>query len=188
MLLEPSDWTYATGATGAVGIAFVAASGGAVYVADPAGTVHRLIFGGLGAGWSFGFRAPKGLKLPTIPRVLKPTIRGKSTAGAGSITDFPSGGAVFRAASRKGRELTLSDIRGGIMFVEGGLGLIGGGSGDAMLFGMNPVLLVAALSNPALSLLMVRAMQTAEGAMIFGGVNVGVQAGGGVAGLVGYMH
>ncbi len=27
MLLEPSDWTYATGATGAVGIAFVAASG-----------------------------------------------------------------------------------------------------------------------------------------------------------------
>lgn len=36
MLLEPSDWTYATGATGAVGIAFVAASGGAVYLADPA--------------------------------------------------------------------------------------------------------------------------------------------------------
>ncbi|MBD8547619.1 hypothetical protein [Sphingomonas sp. CFBP 8760] len=86
MLLGPSDWTYATGATGAVGIAFVAASGG------------------------------------------------------------------------------------------------------AMLFGMNPVLLVAALSNPALSLLMVRAIQTAEGAMIFGGINVGVQAGGGVAGLVGYMH
>jgi hypothetical protein len=109
-------------------------------------------------------------------------------AGAGSITDFPSGGSLFRAASRKGRELALSDIQGGIMFVEGGLGLIAGGSGDAMLFGMNPILLIAALSNPALSPLMARAIQTAEGAMIFGGVNLGVQAGGGVAGLVGYMY
>ena len=179
MFMEPSAWGYNTGATGGLGVAFVAMSGGAIYLDDPKGKTQRFLFGGLGAGWSFGFKIPK------LPKVQ---IRGKSVAGAFSTKSIPSGGWVFRSAKLGRRELTVADIQGAVVFVEGAIGLIAGASGDAMLFGINPVMLLAGLSNPALSFLTDRAIADARGAVVFGGLNVGVQAGGGIAGLAGYMY
>ncbi|TCP71724.1 hypothetical protein [Sphingomonas sp. PP-CE-1G-424] len=179
MFFEPSKWTYETGATGGIGIAIVAVSGGAIFLKSPKGNVERFVFGGLGAGWSAGFKIPK------MPKVA---IRGKNVAGAVSTKDFPSVGWVFRSAKLGNRDLTADDIRGAVVFVEGGLGLIGGAAVDGMLFGINPVMLLAGITNPALSMLTSRAIADAAGAVIFGGLNVGVQAGGGIAGLVGYMR
>ena len=178
--LEPSRWRYETGATGGIGIEFVALSGGAIYLDDPTGKVERFFFGGLGAGLSFGFK---------IPKLPKLQLRGRSLAGAGSTKDFPSRGRVWKRSRFNSRELTKADIQGAVVFVEGAIGLGVGASGDAMLFGINPVLLALAISNPMLqSILMPQALSTATGAMAFLGLNAGPQAGGGIAGLVGYMR
>lgn len=131
-MFQNSQWTYNTGAAG---LAVIAASGGAVYLNDPAQKTHRMLFGGLGAGLSLGFR---------IPRMPSPKVRGNALAGAGSVTDFPSGGRSMRS-DKIGRKLQRGDFRGAVLFVD------------------------------------------ATGVLMMAGMNVGVQAGGGVAGLVGYM-
>ena len=121
------------------------------------------------------------------PESAQVQIRGKGVAGAFSTKAIPSGGLVFRSAGLGPRELTTADFQGAIVFVEAAVGLIAGASGDAMLFGINPVLLMAGAASPVLSFLTQQAIDGAKGAVVFGGLNVGVQAGGGVAGLVGYM-
>ncbi len=182
MFFEHSQWTYDTGATGGVGIAFVAASGGAIYLKDPRGNQHTFYYGGLGAGFSGGFKIPK------LGRIPQPRIKGTSVSAAGSAKFFKSGGLVFKSERLGSTELTKADIQGAVVFVEGALGLIAGASGDAMLFGINPVMLAAGLATPALSFLVNRAISNARGALLMGGVNVGPQAGWGIAGLVGYLH
>lgn len=177
--LQPSRWKYDTGATGGIGIEFVAASGGAIYLDAPSGKVERFFFGGLGAGLSFGFK---------IPKLPKFQLRGKSVVGAASTKSFPSRGLVWKRSKLRGRELTRADIQGAVVFIEGALGLGVGASGDAMLFGINPILLGLALTNPILQpILLPQALETSTGAMAFAGLNVGIQAGGGIAGMAGYL-
>ncbi len=84
-----------------------------------------------------------------------------------------------------GGELARRDIRGGCLFVEGGLGFAWGGAGDAMIFGMDPLALVAAVASPAM---MARALATATGYLLWYGVNFGFQAGGGITGYVGLLY
>ncbi len=180
MELEPSAWKYATSASGALGVGFIAASGGTLYLTDPAGRTQHFYYGGLGGGVGFGVRLPK------IPR---PSFRGSSVSGTGAATAFPSTGIIYKARSIGRRELTPGDIQGAVMFVEGGLGLGVGGAGTSMIFGINTALMIAAALSPVVSTLLVnRAMATATGVMVFAGVNAGLQAGGGVAGLVGYLR
>jgi hypothetical protein len=181
MFYEASQWSYDTGATGGLGIGYFAASGGAVYLKAPDGSPQRFIFGGIGAGLSGKIKIPK-VKLPNV------AIKGKAVAGAFSTKSLPSGGLIFRSAKFGNRELTVHDIRGAVLFIEGAAGLIVGVSGDAMLFGMNPLMLATGLANPAMSFLTAQAMADAAGVMLFGGINVGVQAGYGIAALVGYMY
>jgi hypothetical protein len=177
-MFQDSRWTYNTGATGAAGLAVIAASGGAIYLNDPAQKTHRMLFGGLGADLSLGFR---------IPRMPTPKVRGNALAGAGSVIDFPSTGRIMRS-DKLGREPQRGDFRGAVLFVEGGGGLIAGGSGTAMLFGINSALLLANVASPILSAMFLdNAIDDATGVLMMAGMNVGVQAGGGVAGLVGYM-
>jgi len=54
-------------------------------------------------------------------------------------------------SDKLGRELQRGDFRGAVLFVEGGGGLIAGGSGTAMLFGINSALLLANVASPILS-------------------------------------
>lgn len=177
--LVPSQWTYDTGATGGVGIGFIAGAGGALYFRGPGGEQQIFHFGALGAGLSFG------VKLPKLP---KPQIRGKGLSGAGSVTQLPSVGRLWKRSWFGQRELTRNDIQGAIVFLEGALGLGVGGSGDVMLFGINSAALAgAAAASRIMPGLLDDALNTATGAVAFVGVNVGLQAGGGIAGLVGYM-
>jgi len=69
---------------------------------------------------------------------------------------------------------------------EAGVGLVGGASGSAMLFGLDPGLLamVAARMTPMGSILLphdstVRLLRSAKGVITAAGLNVGLQAGGG---------
>ena len=181
--LARSAWTYETGATGGLGIEFVAISGGALYLNDPAGGQPVYYFGALGAGLSFGFKIPK------LPKVQ---VRGKSVSAAGSIKQLPSGGTIWKRSHFGNRDLSRTDIQGAVVFLEGAIGLGIGVSGDAMLFGINAAALAGAIAASAAmplvsSYAIDAALNTATGAMVFGGLNVGPQAGGGIAGLVGYM-
>ena len=77
------------------------------------------------------------------------------------------------------------------MYVELGAGVIAGGSGTAILFGLDPKLLAAvalASASPltaALGASMSRQLlQSSRGALLMAGVNVGAQFGGGGAGAL----
>ena len=181
LFIRPSSWSYKTAANGGVGVAFVVASGGNIELYDPTGRVVNFWYGGLGAGWSFGFKIPK-VKLPTLK------VRGLPVGAAGALKAFPSGGAIFMTDSFQQKELTHSDIQGAIVFIDGGIGALLGVGGTAILFGINPALLALALASPTMPFLLQSALSSAKGVLVMGGVAVSVQAGGGIGGLVGYLH
>ncbi len=183
--LKSSRWNYVTGNGGSATVAVFAAGGGSITLQGPDESTEVLRYGGLGAGLGLGARLPRFGKIE-----LK--VRGQSVGGAGAVEALPSRGIVLAAESVGARELTREDFNGACVYAEGGLGLVAGGSGTAMLFGLDAAelaLLIAAMSNPAGQVLAYglkqRVLRSAKGAIFFAGVNVGAQAGGGVAGFVG---
>lgn len=180
-LYHHSDWTFDTSAGGGIGIGIFAMSGGLVRLKDPAGNPQSFYYAGIGGGLS------EGLKIPKLPKITMPKIGGKGVGGAMSTTDFPSYGVVYRKSVFAGQELTRGDIQGATIYFEGGAGLIAGISGSIMFFGMNraifagmTTIVLAPVVGPAL-------FASSTGVVIFGGANVGYQAGGGIAGLIGTM-
>lgn len=174
-----------TGNGGSATVAVFAGGGGTVTLQRPDGGNQVLRYGGLGVGLGFGARLPRFGKID-----LK--VRGQSVGGAGAVEALPSTGIVFAAESIGARDLSREDFNGACLYVEGGLGVVAGGSGTAMLFGLNAAelaLLFAAMSSPAGQVIAYgmsqRVLKTAKGAIFFAGVNVGAQAGGGAAGFVG---
>jgi len=185
--LKSSEWQYVTGNGGSATVAVFAGGGGTITLRRPDGGNEVLRYGGLGAGVGFGAKLPRFGKID-----LK--IRGQSVGAAGAVEALPATGIVFAAESIGARELTREDFNGACLYVEGGLGLVAGASGTAMLFGVSAAdlaLLIAAMSNPAGQMvafgLAQRVIASAHGVIFFAGVNVGAQAGGGVAGFVGGM-
>lgn len=112
-------------------------------------------------------------------------IKGKSVGGVGPAEAFPSDGAIFVADDLVAGDLTRDHIVGPCMYVEAGGGVALGVSATAMLLGLDPKLLAAVmLSNatPATNLtispiLTRKLMQSANGALLMGGANLGIQAG-----------
>ncbi len=176
---KESAWKFVTSSSGGLGIEFFAAEGGVIYLQNPAGDTIPFKYGAAGAGLSFGFKLPKIGKL-RIP------IKGKSAAGVIAPADFPNAGKIFILDTFAGDELTRSDITGVCEFLEIGGGLIAGGSGTAMLLGMNPVWLAAFLGGP---LGMVAAniglQHSATAILVMAGVTAGIQAGAGGAAFLG---
>ena len=160
-----SEWTFKTSATGGLGVAFVAGSGGAIYLKDPARTEVTFHYGGLGAGFSDGFKLPKIGK-------IKVAVKGKGVGGVVAPGAFLNTGRVFITDAFRGKELSRADLRGVTVFVEGGAGVVGGGSVSAMLLGIDPAAFV---------------VETAPAVLVTAGLNVGLQAGWGVAAFVGLM-
>ncbi|MGC8001525.1 type IV secretion system toxin Tse4, partial [Salmonella enterica] len=68
-------------------------------------------------------------------------VKGKSVGGAGALEALPSTGTVLVADGLVGRDLSRGDFTGPCMYVELGAGVIAGGSGTAILFGLDPKLL-----------------------------------------------
>ncbi len=123
------------------------------------------------------------------------------TASGGGVTvaflagsGLPSTGTVLVADGLVGRDLSRGDFTGPCMYVELGAGVIAGGSGTAILFGLDPKLLAAvalASASPltaALGASMSRQLlQSSRGALLMAGVNVGAQFGGGAAAYLGAL-
>ncbi|WNW12583.1 hypothetical protein RRX38_16010 [Pseudomonas sp. DTU_2021_1001937_2_SI_NGA_ILE_001] len=177
--VSPSDWRYKTASSGGLTVVFVAAGGGVLTLTDPQGVDQQFRYGTVGGGLGFGARLPRFGKVNLH-------VRGKSVGAAGASEDFPSVGQVLVASSIAQRGLTREDFQGACVFIEGGVGLIGGASGSAMLFGLDPRLLAMAIATltPAGSILLphdstIRLLKSAKGVIVAAGLNMGVQAGGG---------
>ena len=131
-----------------------------------------------------------------LPRFGKVNIqvKGQSGSGAGAAEAFPSTGKVFVSDALRSRDLTEDDITGPCFYTEVGGGLVVGGSATALLFGLDPKLLALAVflgSNPATMMASIKVneqlLRSAKGAVVMAGMNVGPQAGGGIATYMGYL-
>jgi len=72
--------------------------------------------------------------------------------------------------------------------MDGGAGLIAGGHAGSILLGLNGIAVAAALANPfSGTVLWPVTLHSARAVLLFGGVNVGIQAGIGGAILVGAL-
>lgn len=174
-----SEWRYKTATGGGLTVVFAAATGGALTLTDPNGVDHQFRYGSVGFGAGLGARVPRFGKVN-----LK--IRGKSVGAAGATEHLPAVGRVLVADTIASRDLVREDFEGACVFIEGGIGLLGGASGSAMLFGLDPKLLAmtAATLTPIGNLLLphdsaVRLLRSAKGVIMAAGLNVGIQAGGG---------
>ncbi|MGO4448294.1 hypothetical protein AB4Y96_05130 [Phyllobacterium sp. TAF24] len=181
MFLRPSGWSYETGATGGIGIAELAISGGTVVLNDPSGTQKDFWYGGLGAGIGVGARFGKH----RVPPLL---IKKTAVAGAGSIKAFPSGGKIYMTDAFKGSELAESDIKGGTLYFDAGFGLGVGIGGTMMILGMEALPMINSIVNPLAGFLGEDAIRNAPAVLVMAGVNLGPQAGAGIAALVGCLR
>ena len=183
--LNESRWRYVTASGGGVTVAFLAGSGGSITLLSPEGENVSFRYGGVGGGIGLGMRLPRFGKVNL-------NVKGKSVGGAGALEALPSTGTVLVADGLVGRDLSRGDFTGPCMYVELGAGVIAGGSGTAILFGLDPKLLAAvalASASPltaALGASMSRQLlQSSRGALLMAGVNVGAQLGGGAAAYLG---
>jgi hypothetical protein len=183
---KESAWQFITSSSGGIGVEFVAAEGGAIYLSDPRKTRQAFRYGAAGAGISCG------LKLPKIGKIDLPKIQGKSVGGVAAPAAFTNAGKIYILDSFSDNELSRSDITGVCMFVKVGGGLIGGGSATAMVLGMDAVWLAGTLATIDVSqdLAMYAAQRLLESAtaiLVMAGFNVGLQAGAGAAGFLGAL-
>lgn len=129
-----SERRYKMASSGGLTVVFAAAAGGALTLTDPKGVDHQFRYGSVGVGVGIGARLPRFGKVNLH-------VRGKSVGAAGASEDFPAFGQVLVADSIAARGLAREDFQGACVFIEGGVGLLGGASGSAMLFGLDPRLL-----------------------------------------------
>ncbi|KGF62899.1 MULTISPECIES: hypothetical protein [Pseudomonas] len=183
-----SDWRYKTASGGGLTLVFAAAAGGALTLIDPKGNDQQFRYGSVGAGLGIGARLPRFGKVNL-------SVRGKSVGAAGASEDFPAFGQVLVADSIAERGLVREDFTGACVFIEGGVGLVGGASGSAMLFGLDPKLLAmaAATLSPLGSLFLPhdsasRLLRSAKGVIVSAGLNVGLQAGAGATISLGGLY
>lgn len=177
-----SGWKYLTGSSGGLSVGLVSGTGGSITLKTPDGKEESFRYGGAGAGIGLGFKLPRFGKVNL-------QIKGKSVGGAGALESFTSYGWVFVSDALKDRDLKRDDITGPCVFMELNAGLVAGGSGTAMLFGLDPKLLALSLAmnaTPAtaffgMTVIQRQLMQSAKGALLMTGYNVGAQAGAGGA-------
>jgi hypothetical protein len=182
IIKKESAWTFYTSSNGGIGVEFVAAEGGAIWLVSPYEDYVKYYYGGVGAGYSWGLKVPKVGKVQL-------RIRGKGITGNVAPASFTNAGKLYILDSFAGDELTASDITGVCMFVELGGGVVAGGSATAMVLGMDPLWLAALLAtsfapNP---FIMSKLATSATALLVMGGVNVGLQAQLGGAAYVGAL-
>jgi hypothetical protein len=181
-IVKPSAWQFVTSSSGGLGVEFVVVEGGMIYLQDPSGKNVSFLYGAAGAGLSAGFKLPKIGKLQI-------NVKGKAVGGAVAPAAFPNMGKLYVLDTCPTDDLTQDAIRGVCLFAEIGGGLVAGVSGTAMIFGMSPTWLAAiAASGPMAPLTAYfdyKLLQSATGILVMGGLNVGVQAGGGIGGFLG---
>jgi hypothetical protein len=183
---KQSAWKFQTSSSGGIGVEFVAAEFGTIYMTDPKGNYQGLRYGGAGVGLS------AGLKLPKVGKLSLPQVKGKSVGAVAAPTFFPNWGKLYILDTFKGTELTRADITGVCIFVEIAAGVIGGGAAMGMLLGMDPAWLgaiAAAVEFPPIAVLaQTKLLQSATGVFITAGATAGYQAGYGGAAFLGGLY
>ena len=179
MLIRPSAWTFVTSGTGGVNVDIFAATGGAIDLLNPAGKPQNFHFGSAGVGAGVGIKLPKIGKLEIRPEKL-----GKAIGGVIAPKAFPNAGTIYMTSFFAGRELTPADFRGVCIVIDGGAGLLVGYSGTLMLLSIYPERFALQIASPIMSLLVGQAEPKAI--LLTRGLNVGVQAGAGITGTIGY--
>jgi hypothetical protein len=152
-------------------------------VAEPARQDDNfLLRGGAGVGLS------AGIKLPKIGKVqLK--LRGKGVGAVAAPASFPNTGKLYVLESCDSDELDESAIQGVCMFVEAAGGIVGGGFGTAMIFGMSPVWLATAIAlGPYGSIASTKLLSSATGVLLMAGLSAGIQAGAGIGAFLGGLY
>jgi hypothetical protein len=189
---KESGWTFWTSCSGGVGIKYFVAEGGFIELKDPQKKIHRFYYGAAGGGYSSRIKLPFKIKVPDSLLKNLDKIFGKKVTRAGAPFFFESRGLVYILDTFKGDELSVSDINGACLFIEGGLGRVIGGSAYAMLLGMDPklaALYLAAASSPATlpiaSFIATKMMLTASSILLMAGVNLSYGEGIGV--YLGYL-
>lgn len=168
---KASAWSFDTFGSSGANVGVFAGSLGTVVLKNPQGKSVNFWYGGFGAGLGFGLKLGK----------LKIKLRASANVGP---TAFRSTGKLYILDNLDHDELSKSDIQGPCAFFEVGGGLIGGGSGTAMLVGLDPKFLPM-LTNPLLTQVLVN---SGKGLLLMAGFNVGMQAGGGGSALLGFLH
>lgn len=182
---KESTWKFETAGSGGLGWGPASAEGGLIRLKDSRKNLVDFYFGALGVGWSHKLGIPKKL-------IKLPKFRNKEVTGTIAPTFFKTAGVVYILNTFKGDELSPSDIAGACMYVEGAGGLYVGYSGAAMLLGMNPLLLAAALAVPPTMLdlkyrILIKAYKTATCVLLMHGLTSGLIAGAGANVYVGYL-
>ena len=180
-----SAWEYDT--SSASGFAFGPFAGalGNIKVLSPAAEKVSLNYAGGGAGASL-----LRIKFPPIDKIFN--VKGKAFGPFGADERWPSYGKILIAESIVGRDLTISDFKGPCVSVEASGGIVMGWSGIIMLFGLDPawlaIVTASATSPAAMSIAMEKLLASVRGAFLMTGLSVSIQAGAGVAGVVGIIY
>jgi hypothetical protein len=151
-----------------------------VQLTDPNGKTEKFHYGGIGLGVGRSVHLP-GVPDLNLPRVLHLP---RSPAATGSSVNFTSTGGVYMTSAFKRHELTRSDLIGGTIYVDAGVGVIVDGvSASFMLLGLNTALLLLAMSIPG-SALFGNLIHEAPAVLVMIGASVGMQSGTWESGLL----
>lgn len=178
---KESAWKFVTSSTGGLGVEFIAAEGGVIYMTDPGGSAVSFKYGAAGVGITYGFKLPKIGKVDV-------KVLGKAIGAAVAPASFPNTGIMYVLDSFAGDELTRDDITGVCQFVEVGAAMFAGGSATAMLVGMSPVWLAGIAMGPASPFYfpcVEKLVSSATGVLLMAGINASLMAGVGAAAFLG---
>ena len=138
---QQSGWRFKTSGTGGVGVEFLAAQGGVIDLLDLSGKVVRLRMGALGVGYSYGFKLPRGIKIPPIKL-------GKLNGSAALAPTWAKNwGWVWKTSACCTSDLTHSDFCGPVIFLDAGASILLGFNGDVMIMGMDKLLVVEMIAS-----------------------------------------
>ncbi|MGX6998591.1 hypothetical protein [Caballeronia sp. KNU42] len=180
--LRESKWKYDTGATGGMGTAFLAASGGTISLKNPDSQTQEFSYAGFGLS-VFSVSIPK-IKIPNIP------IVNRSIGATGAAESFDGSGLVYMTDSFHGNELSKSDLQGGTVYFDAAAGLLAGYGASVMLLGINTAFITPWLLNPGLGAnLAANAIQHAPALLVMRGQSEGLIASlFDLSAMIGYLH
>lgn len=188
-LLRLSDWMYNMGVGGGVSVEFVMVMGGLLCLIDLMKQDYDYYYGGFGIGYGLGLKIFKIRFLKFIIFEIKLLfIGGCDVVVVGVGVYMFSGGWVYMIYVFQGKELSVNDFCGVIVYLDVFLLVIIGQVGDIMLMGIDLVMFVFGLFSFVLSMFVEEVIVNVLVLLIMYGCIYGFQVGFGVGLLVGYVY